>query len=350
MQDIQAARQPGRETKFGSILTILSGMDLSYFAKAAMKIIQFIYVKEDVEETGKTLQQRFQEFILDGENFAEELPEGLFRGVTFKRITIANWHVASIHPSALLSSQDQLETLWIWFTPMKEFPWDTLPLFTQLTSFVLVGNELAAVRSLRSLSLQEFDVSANHIATLESGWSAPSLTTLLMSMNPISAMPLDFFVGLRNLREFHCFGCHLGPTLFNGSLRFHSEMLTSLELGYNGISNIEEGAIGGITSDTMVGLEGNNIVELKEATFRPMLEVLARGIGFLNVMDNPISCGCSMAWIVLNPDFLVRVSGYCQDGSSFRGLDPNLFEEFCIEMNPPMAGNFSTWIAENVLQ
>ena len=60
--------------------------------------------------------------------------------------------------------------------------------------------------------------------------------------------------------------------------------------------------------------------------------------------ENPIHCVCSMAWLVLNPDFLASVSGQCQNGPNFEELDPSVFETFCIKMNPPMPGDYSHWL------
>ncbi|CAG0878699.1 unnamed protein product [Darwinula stevensoni] len=227
--------------------------------------------------------KQLKEFVLFGGNMAEEFPGGYFGGVSFERIAIINYEVDTIHLSALISSQDTLEELKIMFSHLKEFPWDTLPLLTKLTSLKLYGNELKDIR-IRSDSLRELDISSNQIAALKSGWSAPNLTSLRMDMNPISEIPHGFLDGLGNLQEFHCFECHLGPTLFKGSLGFHSEIVTYIGLSWNDISNIEEGAITGVTPETFVGLDGNKIADLTEATFRPILEVLQRGFGSLSVM------------------------------------------------------------------
>ncbi|CAG0888720.1 unnamed protein product [Darwinula stevensoni] len=221
--------------------------------------------------------------MVDDGNMAKEFPGGYFGDVSFERITITGYQVATIHPSALLSSQDTLEELEITDSHLKEFPWDTLPLLTKLTSLTLYGNELKEISSILSDSIHNIDISRNQIATLKSGWSAPNLTTLRMDMNPISEIPHGFLEGLGNLQEFYCDECHLGPILFKGSLGFHSEIVTNIELGRNDISNIEEGAITGVTPDTVVGLDGNKITDLTEATFRPILEVLERGFGWLSV-------------------------------------------------------------------
>ncbi|CAG0905002.1 unnamed protein product, partial [Darwinula stevensoni] len=285
-------------------------------------------------QSDKELQARSgfgsKEFVLIGGNMAEEFPGGYFGGVSFERIAIMNYEVDTIHLSALISSQDTLEELEIMFSHLKEFPWDTLPLLTKLTSLKLYGNELKNIR-IRSDSLRELDISSNQIAALKSGWSAPNLTSLRMDMNPISEIPHGFLDGLGNLQEFHCFECHLGPTLFKGSMGFHSEIVTYIELGRNDISNIEEGAITGVTPDTFVGLDLNKITDLTEATFRPILEVLRRGFGSLSVTGNPIICGCRIDWLVRNPFLQTSIFGSCQDGSFFRALDPHIFEQFCIE-------------------
>ncbi|CAG0884911.1 unnamed protein product [Darwinula stevensoni] len=287
---------------------------------------------------------RLKMFYLGDDDVVEELSEGVFKRVTFEIIDVENAKVASIHPSALLSSQDHLKVVQIRLCPMKEFPWDTLPQLTSLLALYLKNNRLTAIPSIQSPSLQSLVVSQNRIFKLEAGWQAPNLTALIMSGNPITGFPHGFFEGFDNLVQFDCNSCKLGPTLFNGTLNFRSENLTELSLIHNNISTIEPDAITGLTPNTVIYLEANHITELTEEAFRPMLDVLSYGNGYIDLWDNPIMCGCSMAWVVVEPYYFGRVLGYCHDGNSMEDLDPDVFKKFCIKMNPPMPGEYSTWI------
>ncbi|CAG0904410.1 unnamed protein product, partial [Darwinula stevensoni] len=140
--------------------------------------------------------------------------------------------------------------------------------------------------------------------------------------NPISELPTGFFDGLENIVIFDCISCKLGPTLAAGSMEFPGAALEHLHLEYDNITFVEPGAITGLSAHAHLDLWGNEIEELREESFRPILEDLSLGYGFIDLYDNPIQCVCSMAWIVLNPDFLARVHGQCQNGPYFDELDP----------------------------
>ncbi|CAG0884912.1 unnamed protein product [Darwinula stevensoni] len=222
-------------------------------------------------------------FSLVDDNQVEELPEGVFNNVAFKTIYVDNSTMASLHPSALLSSQDQLDFVYIRLCPMKEFPWDTLPQLTSLTALYLKYNRLTAIPSIQSPSLDQMILSHNRISNLEAEWFAPSLTFLDLSDNPISTIPHGFFEGFQNLTLFACRKCELGPTLLSGTLEFYSENLQYVILIHNNISSIEPNAIAGLTPDTTIYLQANNITELTEEVFRPILEVLVFGSGYINL-------------------------------------------------------------------
>ncbi|CAG0891181.1 unnamed protein product [Darwinula stevensoni] len=97
------------------------------------------------------------------------------------------------------------------------------------------------------------------------------------------------------------------------------------------------------SSQQAVNLNSNEIVELTEEIFMPIM--LPMEYGHLSVHDNPIECGCSMAWVVLGSFFLNRIGGECKDGMAFQDLDPEIFQDLCVERDPPEEGDYSTWIA-----
>ena len=48
--------------------------------------------------------------------------------------------------------------------------------------------------------------------------------------------------------------------------------------------------------------------------------------------DNPLACGCDMAWIVLNPDYMIKLdhsSPTCADGTLLTDLDPQYYIDLC---------------------
>ncbi|CAG0903699.1 unnamed protein product [Darwinula stevensoni] len=82
----------------------------------------------------------------------------------------------------------------------------------------------------------------------------------------------------------------------------------------------------GLRADTAVYLNSNKITSLSEGIFRPMLEILTRGDGFLSVKYNPIRCDCELKWLADRPELLREVRGTCENGTNLRDLRPGSFE------------------------
>ncbi|CAG0891151.1 unnamed protein product [Darwinula stevensoni] len=269
------------------------------------------------------------QFLLIENEAVQELPEGVFGNVTFEAIIIFYAAVATVHPSALLPSKDRLYHVQIYFSGLADFPWEVLPELTHLYYLDLRNNYLTALPPVLSPSLTTLDLGGNRITRLESNWSAPNLTVLSFDYSPMSEVQHGFFWSLPNLQRFWCISCQLGQTILNGTLGFHSPALDLVSLEQSTISSLESHSITGFTADARIRLSKNQISELTEESFRPMLEVLSSGDGNIDLAENPVECRCSMAWIVLNPDFLGSVKGQCTNGTDFQDLDPEVFQD-CI--------------------
>ncbi|CAG0883796.1 unnamed protein product [Darwinula stevensoni] len=246
-------------------------------------------------------------FVMRHNDAIMEWPEGLFGKVTFENIILGYTSVTTIHPSVLISLKDRIVTLDCQTCGLQDFPWDIVPQLTHLQVFYI--NDY---------------------------------------YNPIMEIPQGFFESMESLQNASIHGCQLGPVLANGTMEFHSQVLAKISLGGNEISSVESHGINGLIAHTIIRLWWNDIQELTEESFRPILEVLSTGSGYIDFGDastgDAIVCGCSMAWIVLNPDFLASIVGTCADGIDFQDLDPEYFEDFCLKTNPPREGDFFTWI------
>ncbi|CAG0899420.1 unnamed protein product [Darwinula stevensoni] len=273
---------------------------------------------------------RLTEFRLTDNAAVQNLLEGVFGEVTFKRVHVDATSLALLEPLVLLGFKDVLEEVRVLDSRLGSFGFVLLTALSHLAVLDLEGNALTVLPVLRNPSLQFLNVEMNQIATVEGGWSVPNLKQLQMGRNPIVDFPSGVFEGLESLEQFSCFSCNLGPTLRAGFLASQSPSLVSVDLRFNDIVNLEPGAITGLAAHTNLDLRSNKIEELTEEIFRPMVEAVAAGSGFIDLVGNPVKCVCSMAWLVLNPDFLASVDGRCDDGLAFQDLDPLIFQELCL--------------------
>ncbi|CAG0900176.1 unnamed protein product [Darwinula stevensoni] len=205
-------------------------------------------------------------FKLEDNTGVRDFPEGLFGDVSFERIHLSRTTIGSLHPGAILSSKDRLSLLGITYSALVDFPWDVLPQLTNLSQLNLSNNSLTVLPQSQSSSLQYLMIENNQVAEIQAGSSLPNLNILMLSIGP----------------------------------------------------------------NSRVILADNRISELTEAAFRPMVEPLSQGEGYIVLYGNPVDCGCSIAWWVLNPDFRSTLQGRCPGGTSFQDLDPEDYQD-CIK-------------------
>ncbi|CAG0900766.1 unnamed protein product [Darwinula stevensoni] len=188
-------------SEFTSYKEALSTLQLSYLVEKRKKLTQFALI----DNTG-----------------VQELPEGVFKDLSFLEIWVNSTALKRIHTSALYPSKDTIETLNVIFSPLQDFPFHLLPHLSRLKELTLWNTSLTQVTPIQSESLEVLRLGFNSIEMVEeNGWSTP------------------------NLRE----------------LNF------------------------GLTPDTTVKLGYNRITNLVEEIFRPLLEVISQGDGVLYLED-----------------------------------------------------------------
>ncbi|CAG0889568.1 unnamed protein product [Darwinula stevensoni] len=289
------------------------------------------------------------EFNTWGNVAITELSGGIFGNVSFQHVFIMySENLVTIDPSFLLAMKDTLVTVSFTSGRLEDFPWDVVPQLVVIEQISLDGNAVTTVPELQSSTLQSLWLRDNRITTLQEKWILPIFSSLALGGNPFSEFSSGFFADFGQFGSFYCQECNFGPTLNSGKLEFNTRQLWELHLEGNHITTIEAGAISGYTAETKLNLDENSITEVKEEVFRPILEVLSSGDGIVSLLDNPIQCVCSMAWLVLNQTLLEHVVGNCENGPSFQELDPFHFEESCMKMNPPMPGGHSTWVSSHL--
>ncbi|CAG0887199.1 unnamed protein product [Darwinula stevensoni] len=211
-----------------------------------------------------------------------ELPEGVFGTVSFERIEIIYVpNLVTVHPSVILQSRDTLQSMMITSGRLGDFPWSILPEMNSLKNVSVEGHSLTSLPVLQSSTLEGLYLQLNSISAVEAGWSMPLLKNLYLDGNPITKLPTGLLEEFANLENFSCMRCSMGPTIHTDSLNFNSNVLEVLDLGYNGITFLEPGAITGLARGPLMFLNNNLITEIAEESFRPMVEVLSMGPGVI---------------------------------------------------------------------
>ncbi|CAL4130714.1 unnamed protein product, partial [Meganyctiphanes norvegica] len=112
------------------------------------------------------------------------------------------------------------------------------------------------------------------------------------------------------------------PTNF---IKTGSTRLESISLTFNAIISVEPGAFD-IVEGMRINMTSNSLSTLDEDTWGPFLV----GGVLLYATDNPLSCGCDIAWLFKEEQSLGQVSKdtTCSDGENIYNLDPSIFD-FC---------------------
>lgn len=76
-----------------------------------------------------------------------------------------------------------------------------------------------------------------------------------------------------------------------------------------------------------MSLHTNQLTTVDEDLFGELMPYMSD----LRLYDNPLVCGCDIAWLVLNSDFLSKVDrdATCADGTNLHDLDPEFYTDNC---------------------
>lgn len=166
-------------------------------------------------------------------------------------------------------------------------------------------------------NLQYLHLYGNRFSNPPSLPHLPKLHSLWLNSGKLVALkPLDLTF-LPSLRKIVLFGNQLRQ-LDEGDLHFQSPRVDLIDLSDNDLSGgIHPSAIKGISFNTIIDLKKTNLTQLEEATFRPILSVLARGAGHVQLHGTMLQCDChSFGWLLQEPKLMAKISqtSKCSDG------------------------------------
>ncbi|KAK3867759.1 hypothetical protein Pcinc_026804 [Petrolisthes cinctipes] len=267
----------------------------------------------------------FESLIINNNHYLITLREGDLGQVTFKRVIITSSSLEIVETNTFLSSHGTLTDLEIVTTNLLSFPFSEIPLFTQLTTLNLQNNQLTGFPVLASMSLQYLYLDINPL-----GWIAPtslgnlpSLIGVYLSFTKITQIFAGTFTGLPMLTEISLSYNELHE-IETGVINLQT-LYNSVHLDGNSISSIAEGALVGVRGTLYVN--DNQLTELAEGVFRPLVQ---EGLDFY-ARNNPLTCGCDIAWLVVNPTYKshLKDDATCSDGERVTDLNPSLYLDLC---------------------
>ncbi|KAK4291297.1 hypothetical protein Pmani_035861, partial [Petrolisthes manimaculis] len=122
---------------------------------------------------------------------------------------------------------------------------------------------------------------------------ATNLVEVAITDTLIDTFPAATFSGLNSLEKVTLSGGKITTLPANS---FTSTALTSVDLSANAITNVELNALV-VQPQTEINLASNQLTTLPSEVFQPLVTTLTDG-GYIDVNDNPLTCGCDLEWIV----------------------------------------------------
>lgn len=251
----------------------------------------------------------FKTFYINNNNQITTIGD-IFNGLTFVEFILTNLvNLVSIPDTTFAASVDTLEVVFLSNTNLTEtgLPLATLPDYSVMRELALLTTPLSAMFPLQSDSLEELRIFDSLVNSFGAGT----------------------FDNLNNLNRLEIGNSRLW-TLFSDSIPITNSNY-SVYLYHNNIGPVEPGLFVLPTeTDSLsvyLNMAQNYITVLEETVFGEIFPYVYEFVIYGNILE----CGCDMAWLVTNPDYLSKVDGAatCADGVKLADLDPNYYLENC---------------------
>ncbi|XP_069956362.1 oplophorus-luciferin 2-monooxygenase non-catalytic subunit-like isoform X2 [Cherax quadricarinatus] len=237
--------------------------------------------------------RNFRNLTIVGNQNLTTLRRGVLGNTTFKEFYITGGALQEVETGALSSSYNTATVMNFEGNRLVVFPWGELSAFTGLLELNLNSNKISSFPALISDTLQRLDLSNNPLGLIPgTGFKAtPDIETVLLdNVNMYEIIP-GTFTGHRQLRVV---------SMNSNQLREVPADAIHFTAGFD---------------LTYVRLSDNVITKVAVDAF----------------IDNPLLCGCDIAWIMLNSSLLSMVDGRttCSDGELMVNLSPLIYQDLC---------------------
>ncbi|CAL4197542.1 unnamed protein product, partial [Meganyctiphanes norvegica] len=245
--------------------------------------------------------KNFKQFHLHDNSNMKVLEEGVFNGISFEIIKIQHNNLEIIETQALDSCYATAREMRLYSNNITSFPFGELSQFSKLSVFDISDNPLSVipVDAFHGLiTLEDLSITLNNADFVGTFQDLPKLRRIWLDHNYITTIPAHF-------------------------INTSSSDLSSIGLDGNNIVSVEPDAFD-IVDGLDIYMAGNSLSTLEEATWRSYLEAG----GLLWAYDNPLVCGCDIAWLFGEDQLLEQVNDYttCTDGQFLQDLDPTIFD------------------------
>ncbi|XP_047485609.1 oplophorus-luciferin 2-monooxygenase non-catalytic subunit-like [Penaeus chinensis] len=267
----------------------------------------------------------FQKLLIDRNKNLRVLRNGDLGPASFQIIEIVHGILEEVQDGALSHSYSTATRIDLQVNKLTKFPFHEIPSFTSLSSLWLSLNSFSEFPSITSDSLTDIQLNTNFISEIPlTGFQGvKNVKTIGVGLNDITTIAPGTFTDLPHLDTLFLFSNELseipaGAIAFSGRgyIYFHK----------NNISKVAVGAIKGLGNGN-IDLSENSLTILDEEVFGAFLSAGAT----LNIDDNPLGCGCEIAWLITNSAYmsLITTGASCYDGEMLVNLDPTIYEDFC---------------------
>ncbi|XP_063605712.1 oplophorus-luciferin 2-monooxygenase non-catalytic subunit-like [Penaeus indicus] len=269
----------------------------------------------------------FHALYISGNQHLKILRNGDLGPASFERIYITGGVLEEVQDEALSQSYPTASHIDFQANNVSTFPFHELPLFTSLVYLQLRSNSFESFPVLNSDTLQEIVLNGNLFGEipLDGFRGVKNLYHISVSGNDVEILRPGTFTNLPHLRYLSLENNQI-TDIPAGTIEFSGGGGSSLLLQNNNIKSIATGSITGINTGHIY-LTKNSLVVLEEGVFRPFLD----GGATLNVDENPLGCGCDLAWLITNSNFMALTSpaASCYDGELLTSLDPTIYADLC---------------------